>query len=75
MKYLPPDEWLAWSDLPPAAMAELLRSLAQYVRLKGLTRSQRGPKKPPQAKRVYDQKHKHYSTARLLQELQLEDEC
>ena len=75
MKYLPPEEWLAWSDLPTAAMAELLRSLAQYVRLKGLTRSQRGPKKPPQEKRVYDKKHKHYSTARLLQELQLEDEC
>jgi hypothetical protein len=68
MKYLPPQEWLAWSCLPTVAMAELLCSIAQYVRLKGLTRSQRGPKKPPQEKRVYDKKHKHYSTARLLQE-------
>jgi hypothetical protein len=75
MKYLPPQEWLAWSCLPTAAMAELLCSIAQYVRLEGLTRSQRGPKKPPQEKRVYDKKHKHYSTARLLQELQLEDGC
>lgn len=75
MKYLPPEEWLAWSSLPAAAMAELLRAIAQHVRVKGLTRSQRGPKKPPQKKPVYDKKHKHYSTARLLQDLQQENSC
>lgn len=75
MKYLPPEEWVGWNRLPMAAMAELLRSLAQHVRLKGLTRSQRGPKKPPAKKPVYDKKHKHYSTARLLQELEQENSC
>ena len=75
MKYLPPEEWLAWSSLPASAMAELLRAIAQHVRLKGLTRSQRGPKKPAQEKPVYDNKHKHYSTARLLQELEQENSC
>ena len=75
MKYLPPQEWVGWNGLPTAAMAELLRSIAQHVRMKGLTRSQRGPKKPPEKKPVYDPKHKHYSTARLLQELQQENSC
>ena len=51
-------------------MAKLLNAIAQHVRLKALTRSKRGPKKPPQHKPVYDNKHKHYSTARLLKELQ-----
>ena len=75
MKYLPAEEWVGWNGLPTAAMAELLRSIAQYVRMKGLTRSQRGPKKPPEKKPVYDKKHKHYSTARLIQELQQKTSC
>ena len=75
MKYLPPEEWLGWNSLPTLAMAKLLCAIAQHVRLKGLTRSQRGPKNPPQEKPVYDKKHKHYSTARLLQDLQQENEC
>jgi len=75
MKYLPPEEWVGWNRLPTAAMAELLRSIAQHVRINGLTRSQRGPKKPPEKKPVYEKKHKHYSTARLLQELQQENSC
>jgi hypothetical protein len=75
MKYLPAEEWLGWKSLPTRAMATLLRALAQHVRLKGLTRSQRGPKNPPKDKPVYNKKHKHYSTARLLQELQKENSC
>ena len=75
MQYLPPEEWAGWSGLPTAAMAELLRSIAQYVRINGLTRSKRGPKKAPAKKPVYDPKHKHYSSARLLQELEQENSC
>jgi hypothetical protein len=75
MKYLPPDQWLGWHNLPAAAMAKLLGVIAQNVNLKGLTRSQRGPKKPPKEKPVYDKKHKHYSTSRLLQDLQPENSC
>ena len=75
MKYLPPEQWQGWNRLPAVAMAKLLRALAQHVRVKGLTRSQRGPKKPPKDKPVYDKKHKHYSTARLLQELEQKKSC
>lgn len=75
MKYLPADQWSGWNGLPVKAMAKLLAAIAQHVNLKGLTRSQRGPKKPPREKPVHDRKHKHYSTARLLQDLQQEDSC
>ena len=75
IKYLPPDQWLGWHNLPAPAMARLLSLIAQNVKLAGLTRSQRGPKKPPREKPVYDKKHKHYSTSRLLQELQQENSC
>lgn len=54
MKYLPAEQWLGWRELSAAALVELLRSLAAHVNLKGLKRSRRGPKKPPQQKPVYD---------------------
>lgn len=75
MKYLPAEQWKGWRDLPVPAMARLLCTVAQHVNLKGLSRSPRGPKKPPQEKPVYDKKHKHYSTARLLNNLEQEDSC
>jgi len=75
MKYAPVEQWQAWRDVPAVALAPLLRTLAARVRLKGLTRSKRGPKKLPQHKPVYDPKHKHYSTARLLKDLDPEDTC
>ena len=75
MKYLPADQWLGWRGLTPAALGKLLGALAANVNLKALTRSQRGPKKPVQQKPVYDKKHTHYSTARLLKGLQQEKTC
>jgi Transposase DDE domain len=75
MKYLPADQWLGWRHLPSAAMVRLLRALAAHVNLKALTRNARGRKQPPQRKPVYNKKHKHYSTARLLKGLQQEDSC
>lgn len=75
MKYLPADQWVGWRHLPTAALARLLRTVAAQVNLKALTRSPRGPKKPPQQKPVYNKKHKHYSTARLLNGLEQEDSC
>jgi len=74
-KYLPAEHWLGWRSLPAVALAPLLRSLAAQVNLKGLKRSQRGPKKSPQIKPVYDKKHKHYSTARLLKDLEPQNSC
>jgi hypothetical protein len=75
MKYLPVDQWTGWRDLPAQAMARLLRAVAQHVNLKGLARSTRGPKKLPEKKPVYNKKHKHYSTARLLKGLEQKDTC
>jgi hypothetical protein len=75
MKYLPPDQWLGWRGLSVVALAELLVELARKVKLKALTRAQRGPKKPPKQKPVYNKNHKHYSTARLLQDLGENDTC
>jgi hypothetical protein len=75
MKYLPADQWVGWRELRPKTMVRLLQTLAAKVNLKALTRHTRGPKKPPQQKPTYDQKHKHYSTARLLKGLQQEDSC
>jgi hypothetical protein len=73
MKYLPAAQWQGWQGLPPKAMARLLTTIAQYVNLKALRRSRRGPKKPPAKKPVYNKKHTHYATARLLKEA--DDTC
>jgi hypothetical protein len=75
MKYVPAEQWQGWRELSAVALAPLLRALAARVNLKGLTRSRRGPKKPPKEKPVYDPKHKHYSTARLLKDLEQDDSC
>jgi hypothetical protein len=75
LKYCPAEQWQGWRSLSAVALAPLLRSLAAQIKLKGLTRSRRGPKNPPQKKPVYDKKHKHYSTARLLKDLDQPDTC
>lgn len=75
MKYVPAEQWRPWRGLSAAALAPLLHALAGRVQLRGLTRSRRGPKKPPRHKPVYDPKHKHYSTARLLKGLDQQDTC
>jgi IS4 transposase len=75
MKYLPADQWLGWRPLTAESLAPLLRALAGSVNLKALTRRRRKPKKPPQQKLAYDKKHKHYSTARVLEALRQEDSC
>jgi len=73
MKYLPADQWTGWRSLKAKDMVRLLTALARNANVKALTRSTRGPKKPPAVKPVYNKKHKHYSTARLLSEA--EDTC
>lgn len=75
MKYMPAEQWVGWRGLSVAAMARLLLSVAQHVNLKALTRSKRGAKKPPKVKPLYDNKHKHYSSYRLINELGQEDSC
>ena len=73
MKYMPAEQWTGWRGLAPAAMSRLMLAVAQHVNLEALTKSKRGPKKPPTVKPVYSKKHKHYSTCRLLKDLQPED--
>jgi Transposase DDE domain len=74
-KYVPADQWLGWRDLPAGALVGLLRTLGAKVNLKALTRHSRGPKKPPRQKPTCEQRHKHYSTGRLLKGLHQEDSC
>jgi hypothetical protein len=74
MKYLPADQWTGWRSLRAPDMANLLITIAAHVRLGALRRNRRGPKKPPVVKPVYNKKHKHYSTARLLKE-ETENSC
>jgi len=73
MKYLPAEQWTGCRTLKAKDLSRLATALACNVNVKALTRSQRGPKKPPTVKPVYNNKHKHYSTIRLLSEA--EDTC
>ena len=73
MKYLPAEQWVGWRSLEAKALKRLLIALSHKVNVAGLTRSKRGPKKPTGVKPMYDRKHKHRSTARLLKEA--EDTC
>jgi IS4 transposase len=75
MKYLPPEQWVVWRNLQVTEMVQLLIGIAREVHLGGLTRSRRGPKKPRSQKRVRDKRHKHRSTARLLEEAKANDPC
>jgi len=68
MKYLPADQWTGWRTLDGVAFARLVTTIAANVSCAGLTKHKRSPKKKPDQKPVYDKKHKHYSTARLLNE-------
>lgn len=68
MKYLPPEQWVGWQRLRAKDLVRLLTAVARQVNVAGLTRTTRGSKKPPAQKPIYDKKHKHRSTARLLEE-------
>jgi IS4 transposase len=65
-KYLPPEQWQGWWELGAHQMVRLLTVIAQSANMEALKRNKRGPKKPPKDKPVYSRKHKHYSSARLL---------
>jgi IS4 transposase len=68
MKYLPAEHWMGWQGLKAKELVRLLTAVARQVNVGGLTRTVRGPKKPPAQKRIYDKKHQHRATARLLKE-------
>jgi hypothetical protein len=64
---LPPPLWQPWADLSVTDFADTLKQWAGRVVLKRFTSSPRGPKKP-KTKGIYDPKHPHVSTARLLEQ-------
>jgi hypothetical protein len=72
-KYLRAEQWKGWRKLGAEEMATLLTEIARQVNMAELLRNQRGPKKPPDKKPVYNKKHKHFSTYRLMEEA--EDPC
>jgi Transposase DDE domain len=66
--YLPAETWEVWRKLGAAEMTTLLTEIARQVNVAALLRNQRGPKKPPDKKPVYNRKHNHFSTYRLMEE-------
>lgn len=63
---IPEAEWTThFALLDPAELARILKALAANVRPDRFRKNVRGPTKPA-PKRVYDKKHPHVSTARIL---------
>ena len=75
MKYLPPETWVGWRSLSATDLVRILTETGKHVRVQGLTRNRRGPKKPRTEKRINGKRHKHRSTARLLEEAAKKDTC
>jgi IS4 transposase len=65
------EHWTVFAGLTAEQLAEVMRELADKVRLSAFQRHRRGPKKPP-VKRRYSKKHPHVSTAQLLEKRRLE---
>lgn len=62
---IPPEHWQGFADMPMTELADCLQTLANQVELKPFLKATRKQKKkkPP---RIYDPKHPHVSTAKLL---------
>ena len=60
-----PEEWALFTQASTEQLAGYLLVLAQYVDLRKLLKTTRGPKKPPIPRTKYPG-HPHVSTARLL---------
>lgn len=65
MVALPPARWKCFRRMDAAQMAATLLELVDHIRLSAFQKHRRGPKKPS-PKRVYDPKHPHVSTKKLL---------
>jgi IS4 transposase len=68
---IPEEQWLAFRTLTPKELAVVLRELAEHVDLRRYTKHPRGAKKPA-PKRHYDPKHPHVSTAKVLEQRQMQ---
>ncbi len=67
-KYLGAETWVGWRKLGAKEMVSLLTEIARQVNMAELLRNESRPKKPPDKKPVYNRKHKHFSTYRLIEE-------
>lgn len=63
---LPTPFWLSYLQMSNSEFAQTLKQWAALVNLKRFSSSPRGQKKP-KPKPIYDPKHPHVSTFRLLQ--------
>jgi NADH:ubiquinone oxidoreductase subunit E len=62
---LPDEEWVEFGTMNTTAFVAELTRIAAHATLAAYQKHRRGPKKPP-AKKVFDVKRPHVSTARLL---------
>jgi IS4 transposase len=67
MVAIPAAEWQVFRSLTEEQLVAVLRELAAEVRLARFRKARRGPKKAP-VKRMYNKKHPHVATAKLLAE-------
>ena len=69
MVALPAEQWQPWVEMDLAEFARRLRELAAKADWRKLSKSRRGPKKPP-PKKTFARWKRHVSTKRLLDERQ-----
>jgi hypothetical protein len=66
------DEWVVFHGMSPSEMGQVLRDLAERVRLTEYRKQPRGPKKP-KPKKASGYAKKHLSTAKLLKDQRLKE--
>ena len=74
-KLILPAQWVAFYGMQPSDAAPLLTTIAGHVNMDALEKRPRGPKKPAATKKNRSTKHKHRSTARLLNEAKIKQPC
>ena len=62
---IPEEYWVEFRKILTAQLIKLLKMLSKKVKLSRFKKHPRGPKKP-KPKRVFDPKHPHVSTAKLI---------
>ncbi len=66
MRAIPKDEWVAFQEMSPEALADVLVAWAGTVPLSEYRKSPRGPKKP-KPKKQSGAKISHVATSRILE--------
>jgi hypothetical protein len=69
---IPPEEWRVFQNMTFIELSQILKHLAGQVKLRAFRRYPRGSKKPL-PKRTYLKNRPHVSTAKILNQKQLEN--